>query len=97
MRRVCTAVRMTASPPTPASSNVPSPSMKKGRFSSKNSGKRWLTSTWNASDSTWLKSGLTVPSTVADEVTPYFADTPTSGSELAGPKPLWLARLSCRE
>ena len=44
-------------------SEGPVPSMKNGRFSEKNSGKRWLTSTWNASDSTWLKSGLTVAST----------------------------------
>ncbi len=33
IRRVWTAVRITASPPTPASSKVPMPSMKKGRFS----------------------------------------------------------------
>ena len=38
--------------------------MKNGRFSEKKSGKRWFTSTWNASLSTWLKSGLTVPSSV---------------------------------
>ena len=31
--RVLTAVRMFASPPTPASSKVPIPSMKNGRFS----------------------------------------------------------------
>jgi hypothetical protein len=43
IRRVCTAVRITASPPTPASSKVPIPSMKKGRFSEKKSGKRWFT------------------------------------------------------
>ena len=42
--------------------------MKKGRFSEKKSGKRWLTSTWKASLSTWLKSGLTVPSSVTVEV-----------------------------
>ena len=61
--------------------------MKNGRFSAKNSGKRWLTSTWNASLSTWLKSGLTVPSMVAADVMPYFTDRPASGSESAGPKP----------
>ena len=33
--------------------------MKNGRFSEKKTGKRWFTSTWNASLSTWLKSGLT--------------------------------------
>ena len=33
MRRVWTAVRMLPSPPVPASSNVPMPSMKNGRFS----------------------------------------------------------------
>jgi hypothetical protein len=33
-----------------------------------------LTSTWKASLSTWLKSGLTVPSSVIAEVIPYFAE-----------------------
>ena len=68
--RVWTAVRMTASPPAPASSNVPIPSMKNGRFSEKKRGNRWLTSTWKASLSTWLKSGLKVPSRATDELRP---------------------------
>ena len=38
MRRVWTAVRITASPPAPASSKLPIPSMKKGRFSEKKRG-----------------------------------------------------------
>ncbi len=52
--------------------------MKNGRFSEKNVGKRWLTSTWNASLSTWLKSGLTVASSVTVEVMPYLPLRPTS-------------------
>ena len=55
-----------------------------------------MTSTWKASDSTWLKSGLTVASTVAVEVTPYFTLTPTSGSLSAGPKADGEARSSLR-
>src|SRR5215207_9181098 len=58
--------------------------MKNGRFSEKKSGKRWLTSTWKASLSTWLKSGLIVASAVISEVTPYFTERPASGSESAG-------------
>jgi hypothetical protein len=37
---VCTAMRMLPSPLVPAMLNRPSPSMKNGRFSSKNTGKR---------------------------------------------------------
>ena len=55
--------------------------MKNGRFSEKKTGKRWLTSTWNASLSTWLKSGLTVASSVIVDVSPNLrADSPTSRS-----------------
>ena len=60
-------------------------------------GKRWFTSTWNASLSTWLKSGFTVPSIVVEEVTPYLTETPTSGSESAGPNASGLTRVCCRE
>ncbi len=52
--------------------------MKKGRFSEKKIGKRWLTSTWKASLSTWLKSGLTVASTVMVDVSPNLPDSPTA-------------------
>ena len=52
--------------------------MKNGRFSLKKTGKRWLTSTSNASLSTWLKSGLTVASSVTADVRPYFTLTPKS-------------------
>ena len=69
--------------------------MKKGRFSEKNSGKRWFTSTWKASLSTWLKSGLTVPSSVTEEVRPYLTERPASGSESAGAKAAGVAR-TCR-
>ena len=68
MRRVCTAAYMLASPlPTPASLKMSDPCMKNGRFSEKKFGKRWFTSTWNASLSTWLKSGFTVASSVIVE------------------------------
>ena len=77
MRRVCTAVRMLPSPPVPAMLNRPMPSMKNGRFSEKNTGKRWFTCTWNASLSTWLKSGLIVPSSVMPEVIPNLPLAPT--------------------
>ena len=52
--------------------------MKNGRFSLKKTGKRWFTSTSNASLSTWLKSGLTVASSVTADVRPYFTLTPKS-------------------
>src|SRR5712691_4797223 len=81
--------------PARASSKLPIPSMKNGRFSEKKRGKRWLTWTWKASLSTWLKSGLIVPSTVAEEVTPYLTDRPASGFESAGPKAVAVARV-CR-
>ena len=51
--------------------------MKNGRFSEKNTGKRWLTSTCTASLSTWLKSGLSVASSVIVEVRPHLPLTPT--------------------
>ena len=57
---------------------MPAPSMKNGRFSEKNTGNRWFTSTWNASLSTWLKSGFTVASSVTVEVRPHFALRPRS-------------------
>ena len=57
---------------------MPEPSMKNGRFSEKNVGKRWFTSTWNASLSTWLKSGLTVASSVTVDVMPYLPLMPKS-------------------
>jgi hypothetical protein len=74
--RVCTAVRMLPSPPVPAMLKRPMPSMKNGRFSEKNTGKRWFTWTWNASLSTWLKSGLMVPSSVMPEVMPNLPLAP---------------------
>ena len=52
--------------------------MKKGRFSLKKIGKRLLTSTSNASLSTWLKSGLMVASRVTVEVMPYLTLAPKS-------------------
>jgi hypothetical protein len=52
--------------------------MKNGRFSSKKTGKRSLSSTWHWSLSIWLKSGLTVASSVIVEVTPYLTLTPAS-------------------
>jgi hypothetical protein len=61
-----------------ASVKSPAPSMKNGRFSEKNTGNRWLTSTWNASLSTWLKSGLTVASSVIVEVSPILVLKPKS-------------------
>ena len=60
----------------PAMLKRPMPSMKNGRFSEKKIGKRWFTSTWNASLSTWLKSGLTVPSSVMPEVMPNLPLAP---------------------
>ena len=50
--------------------------MKNGRFSEKNTGYRWLTWTWNASLSTWLKSGLIVPSSVMPDVMPSLPLAP---------------------
>ena len=55
--------------------------MKNGRFSEKKIGKRWFTSTWNASLSTWLKSGFTVASSVIVGVRP---------SRLLNPMSPWL-------
>jgi len=87
MRRVWTAVRIVESPPVPARLNRPNPSMKKGRFSLKKIGKRLLTSTSNASLSTWLKSGLIVASSVIVEVTPYFTLAPKSAFERGDSQP----------
>ncbi|PYO65738.1 MAG: hypothetical protein DMD69_16485 [Gemmatimonadetes bacterium] len=54
--------------------------MKKGRFSGKNTSKRSLIVTWGSSDSTWLKSGLTVASSVsASRITP-LKSSPTRRS-----------------
>ena len=59
--------------------------MKNGRFSEKNTGKRWLTWTWNASLSTWLKSGLIVPSSVMPDVIPSLPLAPKLYLSSAGP------------
>ena len=95
MRRVWTAVRMLPSPPVPAMLKRPMPSMKNGRFSEKNTGKRWLTWTWNASLSTWLKSGLIVPSSVMPDVMPILPLAPmlylsSAGDQLFGVSRCWL-------
>ena len=71
--------------------------MKNGRFSEKKIGNRWLTSTWKASLSTWLKSGLTVASSVIVDESPHFALMPKSPSASALPPlarrdPLLVAR-----
>ena len=84
MRRVCTAVRMLPSPPVPAMLKRPMPSMKNGRFSEKNTGKRWFTCTWKASLSTWLKSGLIVPSSVMPDVMPILPLAPMLNLSSAG-------------
>ena len=48
--------------------------MKKGRFSGKNVSKRSLIVTCGSSDSTWLKSGLRVASSVsASRITPFIS------------------------
>ena len=57
--------------------------MKNGRFSEKKTGNRWFTSTWKASLSTWLKSGLTVASRVIVGDSPHFALMPKSLSASA--------------
>ena len=62
--------------------------MKNGRFSLKNTGKRWFTSTWKASLSTWLKSGLTVASSVIVDVMPYFTLAPKSPFVVGAPHAL---------
>ena len=51
--------------------------MKNGRFSGKNTSYRWFTVTCGSSDSTWLKSGLTVMSTVMASLMTAFPSTPT--------------------
>ena len=51
--------------------------MKNGRFSGKNTSKRWLMVTCGSSDSTWLKSGLTVRSSVTASLITAFASMPT--------------------
>ena len=96
MRRVWTAVCRLLSLPCPASVKMPAPSMKNGRFSEKKTGKRWLTSTWNASLSTWLKSGLTVASTVTVDVRPYLPLMPKSPSSSAPFQPDGVARVCVR-
>ena len=75
---------------------MPAPSMKNGRFSEKYTGKRWLTSTWNASLSTWLKSGFTVASRVMVEVSPHLALRPTS-PVLSSPQSDGVSRSCARE
>ena len=50
--------------------------MKNGRFSGKNTSKRWFTVTCGSSDSTWLKSGFTVRSTVTASLITALASTP---------------------
>ncbi|HVL68144.1 MAG TPA: hypothetical protein VM364_12855 [Vicinamibacterales bacterium] len=55
-------------------------SMKNGRFSGKNTSKRWLIVTCGSSDSTWLKSGLNVRSTVKASFTTNLPSTPARTS-----------------
>jgi hypothetical protein len=50
--------------------------MKNGRFSGKNTSNRWLIVTCGSSDSIWLKSGLTVRSTVTASRTTALASIP---------------------
>ena len=50
--------------------------MKNGRFSGKNTSNLWLTVTCGSSDSTWLKSGFTVMSTVSASLTTALPSTP---------------------
>ncbi len=59
--------------------NCSMPSRKKGRFSWKNSSSLGSKSSWPASDSTWLKSGLAVPVRLRLLVMPQRAVPPTSG------------------
>ena len=70
--------------------------MKNGRFSEKKIGNRWLTSTWKASLSTWLKSGLTVASSVIVDESPHFALMPKSPSASASPHSPGATRSSLR-
>ena len=83
--------------PLPARLKSPAPSMKNGRFSEKKIGNRWLTSTWNASLSTWLKSGLTVASSVTVDERPHFTLRPRSPSLSAWPHSDGVARSWSRE
>ena len=62
------------------------PSRKKGRFSSKKMGKRWLAVTTVASASTCAKSGLTARSSVSADEATNFAVSP--GSKTTG----WLTK-----
>jgi hypothetical protein len=50
--------------------------MKNGRFSGKNTSKRWLIVTCGSSDSTWLKSGFSVRSTVNASFTTTLPSIP---------------------
>src|SRR5438874_1095378 len=54
--------------------------MKKGRFSGKNVSNRSLMVTCGSSDSTWLKSGLTVPSSVTASRMTVFRSRPSRRS-----------------
>jgi len=55
-------------------------SRKNGRFSGKKTSKRWLTVTCGSSDSTWLKSGLMVKSSVTASRGTSFRSTPARPS-----------------
>ena len=50
--------------------------MKNGRFSGKNTSNRWLIVTCGSSDSTWLKSGFSVRSTVNASFTTILLSMP---------------------
>ena len=61
-------------------SNMAAFSMKNGRFSGKNTSYRWLVPISGSFDSTSLKSGLTVASTVTAVPSTTFASSPTRRS-----------------
>ncbi len=69
----------------------PAFSRKNGRFSGKNTSKRWLIVTCGSSDSTWLKSGLAVRSIVTASCATNLASMP------ARPSVLWSKALSSRK
>ena len=58
----------------------PAFSRKKGRFSGKNTSKRWLISTCGSSDSTWLKSGFRARSAVSASRNTSLASNPARAS-----------------
>ncbi len=89
MRRVCTRVEhRRVALPVAGELEDAGAFHEEGPLLGEEDGNRWLTSTWNASLSTWLKSGLTVASSViVGRQSPLGADAEIAVGVGAPPSP----------